>query len=233
MAKPKSFFMFCIGDFASKLPIPAAFVEDHGLHLRRQLWLHLKTQPAAASWAVKVNKIDGIFYIVDGWSEFVTDNNILEMKVLCFHIVGNSTLHVAIFGNDSCLELGTELQTKEPVRPLRFVKKLKEYHFLDQRLEIPKEFSGATAVGSEDKIRLRDWKGKKWTISITDRNNGIRAFSAGWKRFLNANKLKVGAILLFDFDMESNDVIKVELLGDQDGEEMLGRATYGGFVPFD
>ncbi|XP_047961491.1 uncharacterized protein LOC125206254 [Salvia hispanica] len=154
------------------------------------------------------------------------------MKMLFFHIVGNSSLHVAIFGDDSCLELGPELETEEqPVRPMiRFVKQLKEYHFYDQRLEIPKEFSDATAVGSEDKITLQDWKGKKWTVSITDRKNGARAFSGGLKRFLNANKLKVGAILLFDFDMDSPDVIKVEELGDQDGQGMLDRATRGGFI---
>ncbi|XP_042063762.1 uncharacterized protein LOC121807565 [Salvia splendens] len=121
--------------------------------------------------------------MVDGWSEFVTDNNILEMKMLCFHIVGNSTLQVAIFGNNSCLELGTELQTEEPVE------------------EIPKECSDATAVGRADKIRLQDWEGEKWTISITD-----------GKKFLNANNLEVGAVLVFDFDMDSNDVIKVEVM---------------------
>ncbi|KAL1557103.1 B3 domain-containing protein REM6-like isoform X1 [Salvia divinorum] len=233
MAEPKSFFMFCTDDFAAKLPVPAAFVEDHGLHRRRKLLLHLKTQPAAASWAVKIKKINGSFYIVDGWSKFVQDNNILEMKLLSFHIVGNYTLHVAIFGHDSCLELQTEVQTVEqPVRHLRFVKRLKEYHFLDQRLEIPKDFSDSVGMENKGKIRLKDWKGRKWTITITDRNGGICAFSAGWKRFLNANNLEVGAILLFDFDMEdSGDVIKVVRLQAEDGEEMLARATYGGFIP--
>ncbi|XP_047971812.1 uncharacterized protein LOC125214722 [Salvia hispanica] len=145
---------------------------------------------------------------------------------------GETQIILHVLHRRFCVKTGPELQTEEqPVRPIRFVKKLKEYHFLDQRLEIPKEFSSATAVGSEDKIRLQDWKGKKWTISITDRNNGIRAFSAGWKRFLNANKLKVGAILLFDFDMDSRDVIKVEVLGDQEGQGMLDRATYGGVIP--
>ncbi|KAG6420874.1 hypothetical protein SASPL_117417 [Salvia splendens] len=137
--------------------------------------------------------------MVDGWSEFVTDNNILEMKMLCFHIVGNSTLQVAIFGNNSCLELGTELQTEEPVEVREKIEG--EYHFLDQRLEIPKECSDATAVGRADKIRLQDWEGEKWTISITD-----------GKKFLNANNLEVGAVLVFDFDMDSNDVIKVEVM---------------------
>ncbi|XP_047980140.1 B3 domain-containing protein REM6-like isoform X2 [Salvia hispanica] len=231
MAKPNSFFMFCFGDFATKLAVPTTFVEDHGLHRRCQVSLRLITQPAAASWAVKIRKIDSDFYMVDGWSKFVEDNHILEMKLLNFHIVGNSILHVAIYGHDSCLEL--ELQSVEQqVRQLRFIKRVKEYHILDQRPEIPKEFSDAMKMGNKGKILLKDWKGRKWAISITHRNAGICAFSAGWKKFLNANNLEVGAILLFDFDMEdSSDVLKVVCLGAQDGEEMLARATYGGFIP--
>ncbi|KAL1556986.1 B3 domain-containing protein REM6-like isoform X1 [Salvia divinorum] len=233
MDKPKSFFMFCSGDFATKLPVPAAFVEDHGLHRLRQLLLHPITQPAATSWAVKIKKINGIFYMVGGWSKFVKDNDILEMKVLSFHIVGNSTLHVAIYGHDSCLELGREQQSVEQpaVRQLRFVKRLKEYHIADQRLEIPKDFSDAMGIGSKGKIRLKDWKGRKWAINVTVRNHGVCAFSAGLKKFLTANNLEVGSILFFDFDMDSGDAIKVLLLEGRDGEEMLARAIYGGFIP--
>lgn len=132
---PKSFFKFCFEDFATKLvtnkhfllyylhvsarfsvyflsfvvvllqSIPAAFVECHGLHRHRQLSLHLKTQPAGGSWAVKIKKTNGVFHLTDGWSKFVKDNNLLEMKLLVFYIVGDSTLHVSIFGQDSCLEL--------------------------------------------------------------------------------------------------------------------------------
>lgn len=78
---------------------------------------------------------------------------------------------------------------------------------------------------------MEDWKGRKWPITVTDRNEAGFSFRGGWKTFLRANKLEAGAILLFEFASDSDDVIKVVLMEDEAGEKLLARAKHGGSIP--
>ncbi|XP_057770010.1 B3 domain-containing protein Os03g0212300-like [Salvia miltiorrhiza] len=206
----KSFMIFCYHDFETKLKIPAAFVKDHGLHLLPRLFLQLKTQPARRSWAVKIKKINGDFYIADGWSQFVKDNDILEMKLLIFYIVAASSLRVAIFGHDSCLELPPSSRGVDRPRfdfVLTQARKYRTYLF--------HEFAEKADLMDKRSVVLQfPPKRRHWPVLV--QKNRLRRrctleLTQGWVGFRVANGLVYGRRYSFEFDSAENVILVKEL----------------------
>lgn len=245
--RPSSFFMFCYGD-SSKLNIPKAFANKYRDFLR-QGSLQLTTD-SGRTWNVRVkrNSISAAyqFQITDGWSKFVDDNDLLEMNFLTFRIVGDAALHVSIFRGDSCLE-GPPSSLAPPPSPSpspseeedgdeagetwRMVKELKDHHFSVQRLDIPKDFALGTGISTNyPRVQLENAEGNRWFVSVTNRNIEVYSITGGWSSFLNANSLTVGDILLFEFVKNSDNVVKVVVMEEEEGRELIARSKRGGFI---
>lgn len=58
------------------------------------------------------------------------------------------------------------------------------------------------------------------------------SFSRGWPDFIIGNNLKEDNILLFEY-VGDEEVVKVVVMDEEEGEKMVARAYYGGFIdPF-
>ncbi|KAH6820399.1 hypothetical protein C2S53_020273 [Perilla frutescens var. hirtella] len=217
--------------------IPTAFADQHKKFLR-QVSLELKTDKPGRSWDVKIKKMSEKWYIADGWSEFATDNQLLQINLLIFRIAGESALHVFIFRNSSCLE---DPSAPPPTsadddggsisaKTLQFVRELKEYHYSDLRMDIPKPFALGSGIAPNSDVKLEDARGRLWPVTITDPNMRMFAITRGWIKFLRDNNFEVGTFLLFESVPNSGNVIKVLPVENEAGKKMVARAGKGGFI---
>ncbi|KAH6798401.1 hypothetical protein C2S51_034885 [Perilla frutescens var. frutescens] len=204
---PSSFFMFCTDDFLTRLSIPLAFGNQYKKFLR-QSYLELKTE-SGRSWMVKVRKTSGKWFFTDGWSQFATDNQLALINLLTFRISDD--------------EDGS-------AKTWRFVKELKDHNIWNLRMDIPKSFVTATGIKAKQNIELENEQGRRWTVSVTDRNIKVFALTGGWVEFLRGNNFQAGQILLFEFVPNSTNVVKVVVVENKAGKELLARAVKGGFL---
>ncbi|KAH6795136.1 hypothetical protein C2S52_005613 [Perilla frutescens var. hirtella] len=231
---PSSFFMFCTDDFANKLSIPLAFGNQYKKFLR-QPYLELKTE-SGRSWMVKAKKMNKKWFFTDGWSRFTTDNQLNLINLLTFRISGESALDVSIFRNDCCKEVPSPPPSAPAddeggsAKTWRFVKKLMDHNISNLRMDIPKTFVTATGIKAKQNIELENEQGRRWTVSVTDRNIKVFALTAGWVNFVRGNNFQAGQILLFEFARNSGNVVKVVVVENEAGKELLARARKGGLL---
>lgn len=64
---------------------------------------------------------------------------------------------------------------------------------------------------------------------MTDRKKKAYNFSRGWSEFVAGNNLKEDDILLFEYVGEE-EAVKVVVMDEEEGEDMLARACYGGLL---
>ncbi|XP_057771211.1 putative B3 domain-containing protein Os03g0621600 [Salvia miltiorrhiza] len=105
-----SFMMLCLGDFSSNLCIPTKFMTKY-----RQAVQHsvvLETEYSPTSWDVKIKNLSSDFYMTDGWSEFVKDNQLGELDFLTFRFMAESTFRVSIYGGDGCPKHPTPMSSR-------------------------------------------------------------------------------------------------------------------------
>ncbi|KAH6795144.1 hypothetical protein C2S52_005621 [Perilla frutescens var. hirtella] len=204
---PSSFFMFCTDDFANKLSIPLAFGNQYKKFLH-QPYLELKTE-SGRSWMVKARKTSKKWFFTDGWSRFATDNQLKLINLLTFRISDD--------------EGGT-------AKTWRFVRKLMDHNISNLRMDIPKTFVTATGIKAKQNIELENEQGRRWTVSVTDRNIKVFALTAGWVNFVRGNNFQAGQILLFESVPNSGNVVKVMVVENEVGKELLARARKGGLL---
>ncbi|KAL0380914.1 UNVERIFIED_CONTAM: hypothetical protein Sangu_0155700 [Sesamum angustifolium] len=89
----------------------------------------------------------------------------------------------------------------------------------------PASFAAKTGLGRKSKITLRDPSGRKWPVTIFNRERPDRIeTSTGWNEFLAAQKLFVGSIISLESVPGSDDLFQVKVLKNR-GEGGLLRAV--------
>ncbi|KAL0424582.1 UNVERIFIED_CONTAM: hypothetical protein Sradi_0993000 [Sesamum radiatum] len=92
-------------------------------------------------------------------------------------------------------------------------------------LFFPASFAAKTGLGRKSKITLRDPSGRKWPVTIFNRERPDRIeTSTGWNEFLAAQKLFVGSIISLESVPGSDDLFQVTVLKNR-GEGGLLRAV--------
>ncbi|KAH6795146.1 hypothetical protein C2S52_005623 [Perilla frutescens var. hirtella] len=99
----------------------------------------------------------------------------------------------------------------------RFVRKLMDHNISNLRM-------------AKQNIELENEQGRRWTVSVTDRNIKVFALTAGWVNFVRGNNFQAGQILLFEFVRNSGNVVKVVVVENEAGKKLLARARKGGLL---
>ncbi|XP_054781826.1 B3 domain-containing protein LOC_Os12g40080-like [Prosopis cineraria] len=95
-----SFFKVLMKDFSTRLKIPPAFMKEFGKHLAKKATLETDYDK---SWEVGVEKLGNKFYLNNGWSKFVEDNNLETGDFLVLKYFAHYSLFkVKIYGKTCC-----------------------------------------------------------------------------------------------------------------------------------
>ncbi|XP_052206205.1 B3 domain-containing protein Os01g0723500-like [Diospyros lotus] len=105
--KPKrnSFFKVLIGDFATRLRIPPAFVAKFQGTFPGDVLIKAKEGGSSSSWPVKIHKTSaGCFMHHHGWEKFVQDNHLQSCDSLVFNLTYASSwvFSVVAYGPTCC-----------------------------------------------------------------------------------------------------------------------------------
>ncbi|KAL3833392.1 hypothetical protein ACJIZ3_008128 [Penstemon smallii] len=216
---------------ANRMDIPKSFAIGTGIAKDMKMVLQ---DEKGRKWPVRVtDRKCGQFAMTAGWPNFVIGNNLVIGSTISFEFVSclENTVKTQVikegtnekellgsvkrrggrlgfFVSDKTIYHFTEQENDFGVeRKWRFSKELKEHHFA-HRLDIPKEFAIGTGIARNREIKLRDEKGRNWTVHhVMDMKCGQFALSSGWRNFLIDNKVVVGSAISFEFVPTSSDYI--------------------------
>ncbi|XP_057770008.1 putative B3 domain-containing protein Os03g0621600 [Salvia miltiorrhiza] len=174
-----SFMKLCLGDFSSKLCIPTKFMMKYRQAVQHSVVLETEYSPTL--WDVKIKHLNSDFYMTDGWSEFVTDNQVGERDFLTFRFVAESTFKVSVYRSNGCAtspissdvdESGVKRRSVRPLKkkrekgakasrmncvvkegnPLCFEACLNPHR--RYRINLPKEFTDASNMKVKNQVRV-------------------------------------------------------------------------------
>ncbi|XP_057770019.1 uncharacterized protein LOC130989885 isoform X2 [Salvia miltiorrhiza] len=194
-----SFMMFCRGDFSSMLCIPTKFMTKFRQAVQHSVVLETEYSPTL--WDVKIKNLNSDFYMTDGWSEFVTDNQ-LGRRVVDEDESGIRR------GRRPCKRKGGA-QFKEG-NPLCFKICLKPYN--KTRINLPQKFSKAANMKVKKQVRMEYVGNGRCGVSVAvdARPENYRVdLGKGWPEFRVANGLEPGDSCSFEFNPDE-EVIYVK-----------------------
>ncbi|XP_057770017.1 B3 domain-containing protein REM9-like isoform X1 [Salvia miltiorrhiza] len=230
-----SFMMFCRGDFSSMLCIPTKFMTKFRQAVQHSVVLETEYSPTL--WDVKIKNLNSDFYMTDGWSEFVTDNQLGERDFLTFRLMSESAFKVSIYRGDDCTKhLTSPMNSRRRVvdedesgirrgrrpckrkggaqfkegNPLCFKICLKPYN--KTRINLPQKFSKAANMKVKKQVRMEYVGNGRCGVSVAvdARPENYRVdLGKGWPEFRVANGLEPGDSCSFEFNPDE-EVIYVK-----------------------
>eukprot|EP01018_Ginkgo_biloba_P001361 Gb_14074 [translate_table: standard] len=99
IARPSYFFKVMLGDYATVLRIPPAFVEQLRYQILQNAYLE---GPSGQTWLVTLCCTSSGMSFEHGWQTFVSDHSLDFGDFLVFKYVGKSHFIVQIFGRSGC-----------------------------------------------------------------------------------------------------------------------------------
>ncbi|XP_052191294.1 B3 domain-containing protein REM9-like [Diospyros lotus] len=203
--KPKrdSFFKVLIGDFATRLQIPPAFVAKFQGAFPGDVLIKAEEGGSSLSWPVKIHKTSaGCFMHHHGWERFVQDNHLQSGDFLVFNLVCASwVFNVVAYGPSCCqkklmsmnpqiIENNTEEAVPVPIPPPKS-KEVKAdagdqngqpffrivfNKYRASSVTIPKWFMKKAGLSLKKKVVLRNEQGKMWAVKLT-----ARSYDTSWR----------------------------------------------------
>ncbi|PWA94169.1 hypothetical protein CTI12_AA063580 [Artemisia annua] len=219
-----SFFKIILKDSAVDLSLPAAFGKKYleKCNSKKQR-LRLKTSnQSGVKWSVKYLKINGRYYLRDGWLKFMKDNHLQMGDFLVFWRRTKLTFHVFVYAPDGCLKQPTSSSSGSGSDDHRaagsgdvgkkvFVKEessdddglLENVEKFTRRvikpsfkgvMPIRQDFVEATGIDGYDSLVLKNDEGKTWEVKLTKHGRAWPQFylTTGWSSFRKQNKINFG-----------------------------------------
>ncbi|KAH6784682.1 hypothetical protein C2S52_009641 [Perilla frutescens var. hirtella] len=228
--------------------IPQAFVTKNVLvtYLRG---VRLEAVARDHVWDVKIQQIDGNYYMTDGWNKFKTDNWLTKFDILRFEMQADmdrwEVWAYNAFGSEKLRGPGEPVAISELMHEWRinhrlyvksqFVREMTQ-NTINGKLEIPKKFAQTTGITAKSYVELRMANGNIYAVpgryQVKCRKNMRLFMYLGWHQFIRSNNIRIGNVLLFTYIPGSNNVIAVDILEKTEGRNMIGRADKGGWLPF-
>ncbi|KAH6762764.1 hypothetical protein C2S52_020197 [Perilla frutescens var. hirtella] len=228
--------------------IPQAFVSKNVLvtYLRG---VRLEAVARDHVWDVKIQQIDGNYYMTDGWNKFKTDNWLTKFDILRFEMQADmdrwEVWAYNAFGSEKLGGPGELVVISELMHEWRinhrlyvksqFVREMTQ-NTINGKLEILKKFAQTTGITAKSYVELRMPNGNIYAVpgryQVKCHKNMRLFMYLGWQQFIRSNNVRIGNVLLFTYIPGSNNVIPVDILEKTEGRNMIGRADKGGWLPF-
>ncbi|KAH6783554.1 hypothetical protein C2S52_008513 [Perilla frutescens var. hirtella] len=204
---PGSFAGVFLGRF------PGASVRGSQSSYQRQSRLRLQTTATERLWHVSIRVGRSGLEMRRGWAFFAFEHRIEPNDVLVF----TPTSHGLCFKVNIFATSGLERRFKPRListlrnRNMKFWKCIKKH--TRYTLDIPVDWITATDLKPPEMVVLQNSEGREWEVGVERRRNNYgyryKFESQGWRVFYDANRLRIGDVVEFEYTQIIENIIVV------------------------